>query len=400
MRPLRPETLLASFGLAVALGATACRDGAPSTEPAPAPAPAATELVPGIDVPPVADPSGPYASDGGTVQFDGSKSTDLDGDALGYNWDFGDGSAGTGVQPSHSYTADGTYNVTLVVTDSRGASSLPRSTSASVTNVHQTVLAAGDIATCGAAGDDATAQLLDGIAGTVLPLGDNAFPNGTLTDYQNCYGPTWGRQKDRTYATLGNHEYDTGTANGAFDYFGDRAGPRGLGYYSFDLGAWHIIVLNSNGNFVPFSAGSAQDQWLQADLAANSKTCTLAAFHHPRFFSSSDVGYTSSGPIKVVWDRLYAAGVDVVLNAQMHHYERLAPMTPDGVVDQTRGIREFNVGTGGESVAMPTVIAPNSEVRGAEFGVLELTLRPDRYEWKFVPVAGASFTDSGSGSCH
>jgi len=356
--------------------------------------------VPGIDVPPVADPSGPYASDGGTVQFDGSKSTDLDGDALGYNWDFGDGSAGTGVRPSHSYTADGTYNVTLVVTDSRGASSLPRSTSASVTNVHQTVLAAGDIATCGAAGDDATAQLLDGIAGTVLPLGDNAFPNGTLTDYQNCYGPTWGRQKDRTYATLGNHEYDTGTANGAFDYFGDRAGPRGLGYYSFDLGAWHIIVLNSNGNFVPFSAGSAQDQWLQADLAANSKTCTLAAFHHPRFFSSSDVGYTSSGPIKVVWDRLYAAGVDVVLNAQMHHYERLAPMTPDGVVDQTRGIREFNVGTGGESVAMPTVIAPNSEVRGAEFGVLELTLRPDRYEWKFVPVAGASFTDSGSGSCH
>src|SRR5436309_2210357 len=211
--------------------------------------------------------------------------------------------------------------------------------------------------------------------GTVLTLGDNAFPDATLSTYLSCYDPNWGRHKAHTYATLGNHEYTTGTAAGAFDYFGDRAGPRGKGYYSFELGAWHVIVLNSNGSFVPFSAGSEQDQWLQADLAKNSKTCTLAVWHHPRFFSSFDVGFTSSGPIKIIWDRLYAAGVDVVLNAQMHHYERFPPMTPDGAVDNTRGIREFNVGTGGESVAMPTVIAPNSEVRGADVGVLKLTLR-------------------------
>src|SRR5205823_12812043 len=116
----------------------------------------------------------------------------------------------------------------------------------------------------------------------------------------------------------------------AFDYFGDHVGPRGKGYYSFDLGAWHIIVLNSNGRFVPFAAGSEQDQWLQADLSADTKQCTLAMWHHPRFFSSSESGYTAEEPIKIIWDRLYAAGVDVVLNAQMHHYERFPPMTQIG----------------------------------------------------------------------
>ena len=264
------------------------------------------------------------------------------------------------------------------------------------------LLAAGDIAKCTSSGDDSTAKILDTIPGTVLALGDNAFPNGTLANYQDCYGPTWGRQKDRSFAVLGNHEYDSSTtAAGAVDYFGERqAGPRGKGYYSFDLGDWHIIVLNSNGNFVPLSAGSEQDQWLQADLAGTTKLCTLAAFHQPRFFSSSFAGFTSSGPVKIFWDRLYAAGADVVLNAQEHHYERLAPMTPDGVVDMAHGIREFNVGTGGESVAPPTAIAANSEVIGSAFGVLKLTLFPDRYTWQFIPVTGEAFTDAGSGTCH
>ena len=357
--------------------------------------------MPGVDLPPLADPGGPYSSDGGTVHFDGSRSVDLDGDALSYAWDFGDGATGSGVAPTHDYQIDGSYTVTLVVTDSRGASSLPRSTSASVSNVPQAemLLAAGDISTCGGDGDEATASLLDANPGTVIALGDNTL-HGTAADYANCYDPSWGRHKSQTYTLLGNHEYDPGTADASFDYFGDRAGPRGKGYYSFDLGAWHVIVLNSNGSHVPFSAGSEQDQWLQADLAANSKQCTLAVWHHPRFFSSGEPGYTSSGPIKILWDRLYAAGADVVLNAQMHHYERLAPMTPDGTVDNARGIREFNVGTGGESTAMPTVIAPNSEARGADFGVLKLTLRAGAYQWEFMPVAGASFTDSGSGSCH
>ena len=394
MRHLRLSRWHACLGLAVALGAAACRQDAPLADPA-------TELVPGVDLPPLADPGGPYSSDGGTVHFDGSRSVDLDGDALSYAWDFGDGATGSGVAPTHDYQIDGSYTVTLVVTDSRGASSLPRSTSASVSNVPQAemLLAAGDISTCGGDGDEATASLLDANPGTVIALGDNTL-HGTAADYANCYDPSWGRHKSQTYTLLGNHEYDPGTADASFDYFGDRAGPRGKGYYSFDLGAWHVIVLNSNGSHVPFSAGSEQDQWLQADLAANSKQCTLAVWHHPRFFSSGEPGYTSSGPIKILWDRLYAAGADVVLNAQMHHYERLAPMTPDGTVDNARGIREFNVGTGGESTAMPTVIAPNSEARGADFGVLKLTLRAGAYQWEFMPVAGASFTDSGSGSCH
>src|SRR2546425_10596654 len=154
------------------------------------------------------------------------------------------------------------------------------------------LLAARDIESCGVDSDELTARILDPIPGTVLTLGDNAFPDGTLSTYVSCYDPTWGRHKAHTYATLGNHEYKTGTAAGAFDYFGDRAGPRDQGYYGFDLGAWHIIVLNSNGGFVPFSAGSEQDQWLQADLAASTKQCTLA-------------GLASSAVLLVARDRLH-----------------------------------------------------------------------------------------------
>ncbi|PYP23061.1 MAG: alkaline phosphatase, partial [Gemmatimonadetes bacterium] len=190
------------------------------------------------------------------------------------------------------------------------------------------LLAAGNIASCGTDRDELTARLLDTLSGTVLTLGDNAYPNGTLGDYQNCYDPTWGRHKARTYATLGNRDYNPGAADGAFDYFGNHAGPRGKGYYSFDLGAWHILVLNSNGAYVPYGAGSEQDAWLQADLAANTQKCLLAAWHHPRFFSSRDSGWTSAGPLKTLWSRLYAAGADLVLNAQQHLYERFTPMTP------------------------------------------------------------------------
>src|SRR5205807_1297007 len=281
---------------------------------------------------------------------------------LVYHWDFGDGNTDTGATAAHLYTSDGGYTVTLTVTDARGASSPAASTAAHVQASPLVLLAAGNISSCGSNWDDLTARLLGTIPGTVMTLGDNAFPSGTATNYQNCYDPTWGRHKARTYATLGNHEYDTGAADGAFDYFGERAGARGQGYYSFNLGAWHVIVLNSNGAFVPFAAGTAQDQWLQADLAANTRKCILATWHHARFFSSSDPGFTSSAPIKVPWDRLYRAGADVVLHAYLHHYERLAPMTPDGTLDSARGIREFMVGTGGESVGMPTVIAANSGV--------------------------------------
>ena len=192
---------------------------------------------------------------------------------------------------------------------------------------YETFVGAGDIASCTVAGDERTAQLLDDIAGTVFTLGDNAYPNGRAEDYASCYEPSWGRHKARTYAALGNHEYDTGTADASFDYFGDRVGPRGLGYYSFDLGFWHIIVLNDNAPYVPFKANSAQDRWLQADLAGNTKRCILAIWHQPRFYSSKDPGgSTESTSRKIFWDRLYAAGVDLVMSGHRHQYERFAPI--------------------------------------------------------------------------
>jgi hypothetical protein len=263
------------------------------------------------------------------------------------------------------------------------------------------LVGAGNIARCATTNDDATANLLDGIPGTVVALGDNALPNGRLTDYLNCYAPTWGRQFDRSFAVLGNHEYDSSaTADGVFDYFGERAGPRGLGYYAFDLGAWRVIVINDNGSFVPFSAGSAQDQWLVNELAANPRQCILAMWHQSRFLSSNSEGFIDRPTRKILWDRLYAAGADVVLNGSQHHYERMAPMAPDGTRDDTTGIRQFIAGTGGDALVLPTVaIHPNSEVRAAVFGVLKLTLRPGGYDWEFVPVEGQTFTDAGSGNC-
>ncbi len=167
----------------------------------------------------------------------------------------------------------------------------------SVDRPDETILVAGNIATCGTTDDEATAGILDTLQGTVFTLGDNVFPNGSLQAYVDCYGPSWGRHKARTYATLGNHEYLSGNPGSSFEYFGDRAGPSGRGYYSLDLGNWHIIVLNINDATVneanPFE-GSAQDEWLKADLAAHSKSCTLAMWHNPRFFSSNTVGWTTN----------------------------------------------------------------------------------------------------------
>ena len=263
------------------------------------------------------------------------------------------------------------------------------------------LIGAGNIASCSSTAQaraKATAALMDTVPGTVFAAGDNAFPSGRLSDYQSCYEPAWGRLKSRTRATLGNHEYETGSATGSFDYFGDRVGPRGLGYYSYDLGDWHVIHLNDN---IAFGSGSAQDQWLAADLANNTKQCTIAIWHTPLFLSSNSSGYIRNLSRKPLWDRLYAAGADVVINAQQHHYERFAPMRPDGTPDATHGMREFNVGTGGESSVLPTVaIHPSSQVRSADFGVLKLTLGAGTYAWRFMHIPGASFNDSGTGTCH
>lgn len=260
-----------------------------------------------------------------------------------------------------------------------------------------TLIAVGDIAYCSGSGDEATGALVDGIPGTIALLGDLAYNSGTLTQFQNCFEPSWGRHKARSWPSPGNHEYETENAAGYFAYFGAAAGDPTKGYYSYDLGEWHIVVLNSN---IDRTVGSAQEQWLRADLAASARTCTLAYWHHPRFNSGSDHGNNRS--VTPFWTALYELGADVVLNGHEHVYERFAPQTPTATPDPERGIRQFTVGTGGRSYdAFKAVPEPNSEARGeGTFGVLKLTLKAGGYDWQFVPVPDRTFTDSGSGSCH
>jgi hypothetical protein len=271
------------------------------------------------------------------------------------------------------------------------------------------VVGAGDIASCTSTGDTATAKLLGSISGTVLALGDNAYAEGSLAQFNDCYGPTWGLHKARTKPIVGNHEYRTPGAAGYFDYFGATAGEPGKGYYSYNQGAWHIVALDSGckfwdtGYITGVSQCSSQRQadmiaWLKADLAANPTQCTLAYFHQP-LFSSGQSGNDTS--VKPIWDALYAANADVVLSGHDHIYERFAPQTPSGTLHQTRGIRQFTVGTGGVNHGGLGTIKANSKVRNTTtYGVLKLTLNATNYSWKFVPVAGQSFTDSGTTSCH
>jgi len=264
------------------------------------------------------------------------------------------------------------------------------------------VVAAGDIADCRRESDEATARLVRGVNGTVLTLGDEAYPAGTAEDFGECYDPTWGRFKDRTKPVPGNHEYDTEGAEGYFEYFGKAAGDPDEGYYSYNLGSWHLVALNSNCEEIGgCDESSPQVSWLEADLAANDdKGCTLAYMHHPRF--SSGVKHGNTHYIKPLWEVLYEAGADVVLSGHEHNYERFAPQDPGGGADPQRGIRQFVVGTGGGKGLYP-ILEPlaNSEVHNDEtYGVLKLTLNPKSYEWRFVPVEGETFSDSGSARCH
>jgi acid phosphatase type 7 len=260
------------------------------------------------------------------------------------------------------------------------------------------MVGAGDIAHCSTTTDEATAKLLDGISGTVFTLGDNVYNSGTSAEFANCYNPTWGRHKARTKPSVGNHEYLTSGASGYFNYFGAAAGDPKKGYYSYDRGDWHVIVLNSNCSQVPCAAGSAQDTWLRADLAAHPNKCTLAYFHAPLYSSGK---YGNSTSVRPFWKALYQANADVVLSGHEHDYERFAPQNPYGAFDSARGIREFVVGTGGTYLRPFGTIKPNSQSRNASTpGVLKLTLNSGGYAWKFVPVAGKTFTDSGTASCH
>src|SRR5439155_426718 len=270
-----------------------------------------------------------------------------------------------------------------------GAKSVPASTPAATA----TLVGAGTVASCSSSGDEATAAILDATPGTVFNLGDNVYPSGSLTNYQNCYNPSWGRHKARTAPALGNHEYDTSpTAADYFTYFGAAAGDPTKGYYSYDLGAWHVVALNSD---VSMSAGSAQEQWLRTDLAAHPLRCTLAYWHHPRFSSGSTHGsMVGSQPL---WQALYDAGAEIVLSGHEHNYERFAPQTPGGALDLARGIREFVVGTGGGSGAYPfgTPIT-NSEVRitgVSGFGSVErITLSGARSRFAAVDAIATAIT--------
>jgi 3',5'-cyclic AMP phosphodiesterase CpdA len=258
------------------------------------------------------------------------------------------------------------------------------------------LVGAGDIALCGGdlANAEATSRLLDGIGGTVFTAGDNTQTAGTAQEFRDCYEPTWGRHKARTRPAPGNHDYQT--ANGApyFEYFGQAAGPAGLGYYSYNVGAWHIVSLNGN---VPMNSGSAQSAWLRQDLEANRTACTLAYWHQP-LFSSSTNGNTPAS--RDAWKVLYEFGAEIVINGHDHLFERFAPQDPSGRLDVANGIRQFTVGTGGVYLYKVVHLQPNSEVQASAHGVLKLTLHANGYDWQFVPVAGGSFSDIGSGSCH
>jgi 3',5'-cyclic AMP phosphodiesterase CpdA len=276
-----------------------------------------------------------------------------------------------------------------------------RSAPAPPTSTDPVLVGAGDIAACDNDGDERTAKLLDKIEGTVFTLGDNVYPNGTAQQFERCYAPTWGRHKARTRPVPGNHDYRMAGASAYYAYFGAAAGDPKKGYYSYDLGAWHVVVVNSNCGEIPggCKAGSAQEKWIREDLAAHPTPCSVAMWHHPRFSSGTEHG--NDARMVDIWRTLQQGGVDLALGGHEHNYERFAPQDADGKLDPEHGIREFVVGTGGKSLYPYGTPLPTTEVRNnTTYGVLKLTLHPDSYDWEFVPVEGGSFADSGTAKCH
>jgi acid phosphatase type 7 len=271
-----------------------------------------------------------------------------------------------------------------------------------------------------------TARLLDAMPGaTVMAAGDNAYETGSAFDYFACYHPTWGRLRDRTRPAAGNHEYLTPGAAGYFAYFGGRSAPP-LGYYSYEIGSWHAVVLNSTTQVyacwppeadeslpgfpalpVPASPDAAagracagdvaQQAWLAEDLRTHPTECTIVYFHHPRFSSGQHGNHFQ---MQKIWDVMYAHGVDVVVDGHDHLYERFAPQTPDGTADASFGIRQFTVGTGGADFYGVRAVQPNSEVIITDVhGVIALALGNGSYAWAFEGTDRA-IRDSGSGACH
>jgi len=256
------------------------------------------------------------------------------------------------------------------------------------------LVGAGDIADCITGADKATARLIDAIPGVVFTAGDEAYPAGSAEDFSDCYDPSWGRFRDRTLPAIGNHEWGTPNAAGFFGYFGSER--PGQAWYSLDVGAWHVIVLDSDCDIVGCGLGSAQLTWLTADLAAHPTRCTLAIWHHPRFSSGGHGNDTAVAPF---WRALMRAGADLIVNGHDHDYERFARQRPSGRRDPRHGIREIVAGTGGAHLRYFHAIKPNSRVRLRSYGVLRLTLHPASYSWRFIRTDG-SIADAGASACH
>lgn len=261
-------------------------------------------------------------------------------------------------------------------------------------DVGVTLVGAGDIARCHFSAAHMTALLLDAIDGTVFTTGDNVYQRGTAKEFRKCYEPTWGRHKHRTYPSPGNHDYSTKDAAPYFEYFGERAGPPGLGYYSYDLGDWHILSLNSN---IAADEESAQMKWLRDDLSRSKHRCTLAYWHHPIYASSKR---TNNLRMKEIFAVLHEAGVDVVVTGHEHGYERFLPMNARGEPDEANGVRSFIVGTGGAILGIYGKVHPGSEVRLRRHGVIKFTLKKASYEWEFVSALDDQETDKGFSACH
>ena len=259
------------------------------------------------------------------------------------------------------------------------------------------LIGAGDIAVCGSAEALMTGRLLERQAGTVFAAGDLAYPSGTAAQFRDCYHPAWGGLISRTRPAPGNHEYESPGAAPYFEYFGANAGPPGLGYYSYRKGDWVIYSLNSN---VAGLNQRAQLDWLTADLAANRRGCSAAYFHHPLVSSGIHGMSPPSSIVRDLWKALYAAGVDVVISAHEHFYERFAPLDPDGRLDLTYGIRQFIAGTGGAPLREPVRRLATSETAFSTHGVLRLTLEATSYRWEFISASEQNVLDSGSGLCH
>ncbi len=343
----------------------------------------------------ILNPGSAVLTPGGTQQFAAYGKTGA-GDSIAVGVTFS--ATGGTITAAGLYTAGQTAGSFQVIAVDTGGHYADTALASIVSTTGGIVfVGAGDISDCGNDNDEATAMLLDAIPGTVFTLGDNVYSSGTDTQYAQCFDPTWGRHKARTKPSPGNHDYNTSGATGYYNYWGALAGPAGRGYYSFDLGSWHIISLNSE---VSMSAGGAEETWLRADLAATTQQCVLAYWHKPRFSSGTNHGSLASA--QPLWQALYDSHADLILNGHEHNYERFAPQTPTGAADPTNGIREIISGTGGESHYNDegTPIANSELFNGTTYDVLKLTLGDGTYSWQFIPIAGQTFTDSGSGTCH